>query len=295
MAVLADIAVRWRYPAMRRRKPLWDPGFPCVIFWSHKAACTALAHWFFAQLGSPQRVRPEFARHGYRGLRIHEYEHGVHNRREGYLAGCVSALRAGRPAIQFVRDPAARAFSGFLGSCRRAAQSREQFWGARVRAEVLAFLQRRDGTQRAAYSFVDYLEWLAQVRAPALDDHVAPQFLGLERVFAPEIVPIESLGEQLARLEQRFGLPALARDAQLLESTHHRAKAGGIAGGALETLLAEPVAPGHYEDTLPPAVATALLAGTRLGARLRVVLADDYLGSGLYPDRPDRQAGFPPP
>lgn len=263
-------------PELGQRPPLWQAGFPFVLCWSHKAASTALAHWFFAQIGSPHLPPgdPEAVRR-YRGLGIHAYQFKVHCAEPGYLRRVHGAMQA-VPVIKFLRDPAARAFSAFLAIRREAVLRKPDFWGARVNAEVIRFLGPVPVERGVSYRFGDFLDWLEATPPAAQNNHVRAQRLGWESEVARRLLPIEGLAEVLAALEGEFALPALASRPGLLESGHHRGKRAAPAPEVLERLLQAPVGAGDFERETPPTVDTAALAGTRLGERLRALFARDY-------------------
>jgi hypothetical protein len=263
-----------------QRPPLWAPQFPFLLLWSHKAASTALAQWFFAHIGSPHlRDGSPDAAERYAGLGIHAYQFGVYCRGPVYRFRCRRALAAGGPVIKFVRDPAARAFSAFLATRRGVVLQRPDFWGARVSRQVLAW----KGAQApdAPYSFAEFVEWIAATPVERQNPHVRQQWAGFEEGRRIEVVPIEDLIARLAGLERRFGLPALSGQAQLFASGHHRARAERIGKVALEAVLRAPVAPGAFDTEAPPFVDSACLPDV-LGARLRAVLAADYRACPMY-------------
>lgn len=264
-----------------QRPPLWAPEFPFLLLWSHKAASTALAQWFFAQIGSPQlrNAGPDAAAR-YAGLGIHAYQFGVYCQRPGYRLSCRRALAAGGPVIKFVRDPAARAFSAFLATRRGVVLERPDFWGARVSRQVLAWKGVQDVA--APYSFADFVAWMAATPVGRQNPHVRAQWMDLERGREIEIVPIEGLLPRLADLERRFGLPAVSTRAELLASGHHRPRSALADASTLEALLHGPVVPGAFDRHAPPVVDSASLRGSAIGEQLRVALAPDYRAYPLY-------------
>jgi hypothetical protein len=263
-----------------QRPPLWSPAFPFLLLWSHKAASTALAQWFFAHIGSPQlRDGPPDAAERYAGLGIHAYQFDVYCRGSAYRFHCRRALAAGGPAIRFVRDPAARAFSAFLATRRGAVLQRPDFWGARVSRQIVAW--KGGQSIDAPYSFAEFIEWVAATPPERQNPHVRQQWMGFEEGRRIEIVPIEDLLTQLAGLERRFGLPPVSGQTQLFTSGHHRPRSERRGETALEALLHTPVAPGHFDTQLPPVVDSRCLPDG-LGARLRAVLAADYRACPMY-------------
>jgi len=263
-------------PELGLRPPLWNPGFPFVLCWSHKAASTALAHWFFAQIGSPHAPPGDAeAARRHRGLGIHAYQFKVHCAEPGYLRRVHGAMQ-GLPVIKLTRDPAARAFSAFLAIRREAVLRKPGFWGARVNADLIRFLDPASADPGIPYGFGDFLDWLEATPPAAQNNHVRAQRLDWEGEVARRLLPIEGLAEVLAALEREFGLPALAAQPGLLESGHHRGKQLPPEPAALEQLLKAPVDAGQFERAPPPAVDSAALAGTRLAERLRGLFAPDY-------------------
>lgn len=263
-----------------RRPPLWSPAFPFLLLWSHKAASTALAQWFFAQIGSPHlRSGPDAARR-YAGLGIHAYQFKEYCRGPVYRFHCRRALHGAGPVIKFVRDPAARAFSAFLATRRGVVLAQPTFWGARVSRELLAWKGLDDPA--APYSFAEFVEWMAATPPERQNPHVRGQWMPFESGRRIEIVPIEDLVSRLGELERRFGLPSVSDRAGLLSSGHHRAPGDRCEGSALETLLRVPVPPGGYERQRAPVVDSATLRDTAIGSRLREVLEGDYRAYPLY-------------
>jgi len=272
-----------QFAGLARRPPLWQADFPFILLWSHKAASTVLAHWFFAQIGSPQlRAGLQDAERLYSGLGIHKYQFKIFCRSPGYLNECERRMRAGFPIIKFVRDPAARAFSGFLSARRHAVLHKPQFWGAKVNRQIIAQLSVAQGDPAFAYSFADFVEWLAVTSPDRQNNHVRAQFIEFESRQRIEVIPIEGLSHELAGLEERFGLSRLAAKEGLLESGHHRLKSGDIVDAELESLLRRPVPLGMFEAQPPPVVDSTRLAGTVLGDRLREVCAADYAAYRIY-------------
>ena len=264
-----------------QRPPLRAPDFPFLLLWSHKAASTALAQWFFAQIGSPHlRDGGPDAQQRYAGLGIHAYQFGVYCRGSLYRYNCRRALFDGTPVIKFVRDPAARAFSAFLATRRGVVLERPEFWGARVSRQVLAWKGVQD--PGGAYSFAEFIDWMAATPVARQNPHVRAQWLGFETGLKIECVPIEDLVGRLAALEQRFGLPAVSARTDLLSSGHHRPRSLRMDPADLQQQLSAPVLPGDFDARPAPFVDTPVLAGTLIGARLRAVLAMDYRGCPLY-------------
>ena len=216
------------------------------------------------------------AESAYRGLGIHEYQFKVHCRAPGYLRNCTRLVGKGLPLIKFVRDPAARAFSGFLDTRRHAALHKQRFWGAKVNRQIVAQLSPAGEDPGLPYSFADFVEWLAVTSPEQQNNHVRAQYVEFESRQRIQVVPIEGLSRELARIEEQFGLASLAAKPGLLDSGHHRIKSGDLTGAQLEAALRSPVRVGHFEQCTPPAVDSKKLAGTVLGARLREVFATDY-------------------
>ena len=264
-----------------QRPPLRAPDFPFLLLWSHKAASTALAQWFFAQIGSPHlRDGSAEAHRQYAGLGIHAYQFGVHCRGSLYRYRCRRALFDGSPLIKFVRDPAARAFSAFLATRRGVVLERPEFWGARVSRQVLAWKGVQDPA--GAYSFAEFVDWMAATPVARQNPHVRAQWLGFEAGLKIEFVPIENLVARLAALEQRFGLSAVSARTELLSSGHHRLPSPRIDPSDLQQQLSAPVLPGDFDARPSPFVDTSVLTGTLIGARLSEALAMDYRACPLY-------------
>lgn len=264
-----------------QRPPLYSPRFPFLLLWSHKAASTALAQWFFAHIGSPHLEGGDRdAIRRFAGLGIHAYQFDVHCRGAAYRLRCRYALAGALPVIKFVRDPAARAFSAFLATRRGVVRERPDFWGARVSCRVAAFKGMPESF--GAYSFADFVEWMAATPAPRQNPHVRQQWMPFEAGRRIEYVPIEHLVSVLAELEHRFGLPAVSARAGIFHSGHHRPPPLPVDAETLDALLNEPVMPGRFDGASAPVVDSASLRTSALGERLRTVLAADYRACPQY-------------
>jgi len=264
-----------------QRPPLYSPRFPFLLLWSHKAASTALAQWFFAQIGSPHLEGGDRdAIQRYAGLGIHAYQFDVHCRGAGYRLRCRYALAGALPVIKFMRDPAARAFSAFLATRRGVVRERPDFWGARVSRQVIGFKGMSEPF--GAYSFADFVEWMAATPVLRQNPHVRQQWMPFEAGRRIEYLPIEHLVSVLSGLEHRFGLPAVSARADIFHSGHHRPPPLPVDAETLDSLLHEPVMPGRFDGAPAPVVDSAALRASALGERLRAVLAADYRACPQY-------------
>lgn len=201
------------------RRPLYKEGFPFVIFWSEKAACTVVAKWFFLQIG----LLDEALRYS---PWIHDYEGKVFqaNKTE-YLGKVLDALKAGVPAVKFVRDPYARAFSGFLELHREHVITSPSNWSARVRREVLSEISAPNAHIELTFSFRQYLLWRATKRNDEVDGHIAEQYAPRDEYIRMRVVKIEDGEDAFQQLETEFGLPVSASNHEyIFESAHHHSK-----------------------------------------------------------------------
>jgi len=134
---------------------LFHPAFPVVIFQSPKAGSTTVCKWFFAQVG----LLDEALSHN---RSVHRYENEVFKQdRQDYNARVLQALDRGVPAVKFVRDPYARAYSIFLAFSESLALRQEKSWSYKYRRKIIADLTGADVSPEFTFSFRQYLKWLA--------------------------------------------------------------------------------------------------------------------------------------
>ena len=272
LAVMAGIGPRIVY--MQLRAPLWHPSFPFVILWSHKAGCTTVVKWFFHQLG----LLDEAERHS--GW-IHDYENSVFKAEPGYLEGCRERMLSGIPIVKFVRDPAARAYSGYLELCNP--RVREIPMWRNLRKTVLMHVTGSPSADvEQDFSFLDFIGWLEHVNVRRLEGHIRPQHLPYEDRFEIQPLAIESIHDHFVMLEQRHGLKPHAGLERIFDSHHHHVKQEAASGYELEKVLGLAVPVRRHKDFVLPAVSTRLLARTRTGERLAKVFAMDYSAYPQY-------------
>jgi hypothetical protein len=169
-------------------------------------------------------------------LAVHSYEREF-TRVPGYREGLLDAVRQGRPVIKFVRDPYARAYSSYLGICRKAAAT-GRYWGGIVRKQILNDLAGDINVPEYTFSFRQYLEWLARQDVSSLNPHVRPQYVPRDDCFEIRLCRIESLADHFAALEKEFKLPHCIADySDLLEGTHFHKKSAAIDLDASRALL----------------------------------------------------------
>lgn len=203
--------------ALTYRVPLHDPRLPFIILWSQKSACTTVVKWVFAQLGL---LNEALAHHPW----VHNYENEVFKARRGYMKECVGAIQSGKPVIKFVRNPYARAYSGYLETCGAHVLKPEPHWSKNVRVRVLRGLTGSDRLPELAYSFNQFARWLSMQPLFALDPHLSPQYQDVEDGFDVRVVQVEEGREAFVRLEQEFGLAGQSENDRIFQSGHHHAK-----------------------------------------------------------------------
>lgn len=199
------------------RPPLYSEEFPFVIFWSEKSACTAVVKWFFRHLHLLDQAL-EF------NSWVHDYENKVFKVRDNYLVTAAAALRAGKPAIKFVRDPFARAFSGYLELSRPLILKSSNHWATRVRSRIIQDLGSKDAGIEYTFSFRAYLLWLATQDNKKLDGHIREQHLSRDDHIDMEVFKIETLKEAFGHLERLYDLPKYSMEPLLLSSPHYHEK-----------------------------------------------------------------------
>lgn len=214
------------------RRPLYKEGFPFVIFWSEKAACTVVSKWFFLQLGQLDEA-----------LRyskwIHNYEaRFIRTNKVEYLESVVAALKAGVPAIKFVRDPYARAYSGYLEMQRPGALTNPTNWATQARRTVISEIATPNASIEYTFSFRQYLLWRATKRNNEVDAHLAEQYVPRDRFIRMRAVKIENARLAFQRLEEEFDLPVRsAEHDHIFSSDHHHDKGVGYSAEEIEKII----------------------------------------------------------
>jgi hypothetical protein len=216
---------------LRYRPPLHHPEFPFVIFWSEKAACTTIVKWFFLQVGLLDQA---LAFNSW----VHDYENKIYKAQAGYYEALQARLRAGVPCIKFVRDPYARAYSGYLELSRPLVLAGEAHWARKARAQLLADLIGTSAELEYAFSFRTYLRWLATRDMNGLDNHLREQYVPRDEFFDMKVLQIEELAAVFSMLEDEYGLPQQADvHRSLFESNHHQPKSDAFTAEQSSRLL----------------------------------------------------------
>lgn len=81
------------------RIPHYHKDFPIILFWSHRSGCTALANWFFFQIGLFTEAKK------YNDF-IHYYEFWVYKNNTNYIPELQNGLLEGKKDVcKLVRNP----------------------------------------------------------------------------------------------------------------------------------------------------------------------------------------------
>jgi hypothetical protein len=239
------------------RIPLHHPDLPFVLLASQKAGSTTTAKWFFSQAGLSEVA----AEHG---RWIHDYEHEVFTRRRGYLRSVRRAIAGGIDVVKVVRDPAGRAFSGYLQLNEHwAVLNRADHWTVFWRTRLIRDLFGADADYIRPFSFLEYLTWLSRQHPHRVNPHLAPQRTGLEERLGPQLhlLRLEDGPAVFTQLEARYGLrPTTGPElGSLLTSGHHTAKAP-VAAAELRSALREGYLAHRPEGSRFPELDTQTLA-----------------------------------
>ncbi len=271
---LRERAGPWIGEAPRRsdgwvRMPLWRQGFPFLVLTAPKAGSSVVAKWFFWQLDLLEEALRFDGR-------VHRYEALVHLKQPGYARAVTRAAAAGTPAIRFLRDPAARAYSAYLELCRDFLDKEPDHWAARARRQALQRLHGKGVNFDHSYSFVDHVTWLSCENVQTLNKHLRPQLQRVDDALGTEIVTVDDLSERLDGLAVRFALkPLIEAPAELLASRHHHDKVAMPVDEALRKLGRH--LPRKRRNAQLPKVNARLLADTELGATLARIYARDFV------------------
>ncbi len=271
---------------LNQRMPLWHPDLPFVVLWSQKSGCTTVVKWVLYQVGELQAAEAH-------SNWIHDYENQVFKAQPGYRDGIFAAIKAGRPVIKFVRDPAARAYSSYLELCHPRVK-RSPLWG-NLRRQVLDHIVPGHNVDlEYTFSFADFLDWLESIDLAGIDGHIRGQYLPYEDHLLVEALPIERIETHFAALARRFDLKPVTADLErIYRSGHHHAKSGEMSGHALEQALQLGVPLNRAADFALPRVDTARLAGTQMGQRLARLFARDYAAYPYYTPAKGHAASLP--
>lgn len=255
---------------LRPRVPLWHKDFPAVLLWSGKSGCTTVLKWFFMHLGLLEEARKHSAW-------IHDYETDVLKRAPGYMDGLLAKLRSGCPVVKFVRDPYARAYSGYLELCRPRILNKQNHWAYSVRCQVLKDLAGSAAEVEYAFSFEQFVRWLSRQDVASLNHHLAPQFTELESFLEVEYLKVESFAGKVRDLESRLSLPLSSEERidKLVTSGHHHQKNGRMPRRQLLRLtrLAVPMMRGPDFRFLH--IDCQTIAGSPLQSRLARIFQQD--------------------
>ena len=201
------------------RLPHYHERLPFIVLWSQKAGSTAVLRWFFEKTGL---LEVALKHHPF----VHRYESEVLKNEKSYAQKVRTVIQNKElPAVKFVRDPAARAFSGYLFLNRpllfESTNDPAFYW----RMHVLRFTKGKAASPDMRFSFNDYLLWLIEGAPRFLDGHFARQKTNMEEKFGDNLdtYKIETLTDAFRAIENRFIL-SLTPERKLNElafSTHH--------------------------------------------------------------------------
>lgn len=264
------------------RRPLFDPAFPALVTYSQKAGSTAVLRWYLARIG---RLEEALSYSPW----AHDYEHQVFVRRPGYMAQLRTALRAGAPILKAVREPLARAYSGYLALHNPAVfKAGQPHAMRRWRRDALRFAtgaRRPDLTARLPFSA--YLRWVERCDGPTLNGHFARQLGWIDRAAGERITywRVDRGLEDLNAFEARHGLRATTSaelDAARMPS--HDIRKVEADGAALERLFEEGLDPEANIIAGAPALTAARLKGlAQPSALVRRVLGAEFTRFGYAP------------
>ncbi|MEL7030045.1 MAG: hypothetical protein AAGL49_12765 [Pseudomonadota bacterium] len=278
LGVLANTWLGQRELEAFGRLPLYRPGDPFILFWSQKAGSTGAATWYFHRAGLLEEAR-RFSPW------IHDYETQVFKRRPTYAADVRRALDNGVPALKIVRDPAARAFSGFLELNRMGViRQRRDHWSVYWRKRLVRAVHGASAPFETPVAFNAYLDWLAGLPVRALNGHMAPQSGPVEARLGERIVSYKADDgpEVFGRIEQAFDLtPTEPHRLRAFAGSGHHHRKEALAPETLARFVAEGLPIDRTPETVFPRIdAKAAVALPDLDRRLRRVYGGDYARYG---------------
>lgn len=212
---------------LRRRTPYDHPDVPIVACWSEKAGCTSLFKWYLSHSG-------ELAEATAYSDWIHDWELAVMLQRPGYADRAAARLNDGVSVVKLVRDPFARAVSGYL--MMFILDDASGHFTVPMRRQVRELVYG-DPDVPYSYSFLDHLRWLDTFAvdgalpidaSTGLDEHLAPQRLPFEeRLGDLRLVRLERFDDDIASLEHDLGLPTVDLDG-VTTSHHHTVRSTDV-------------------------------------------------------------------
>ncbi len=271
-SILPQPGRRVRAQDFHARVPFHHEGFPAVLLWSEKSACTVAAKWFFYHVGLLDDALAA-------SRWVHHYEHEVFKADPAYGKSCAQAIRNGKPVLKFVRNPYLRAFSGFLETCNRRTLKAEDHWSTRTRRAILMDLMGTDTEIEYAYSFHQFVSWMGRQPKNRLDPHLAPQYQSFESRIEVKSVKLEDHPNAFLHVEKELGLRSTARAARVHSSGHHHDTTPTGAAVAKSLLsVGLPVQRRSDFALFQPTAAT--IAASPSGKIIRRVFADDFTAYG---------------
>lgn len=250
------------------RPPLYAKGFPFVLLWSQKAACTTVTKWFFAQIGVLKRA---LNHHRW----VHNFESDVFKAREGYLEDCAHAINNGVEVLKFVRNPYTRIYSGYLETCSPRVFEDREHWSSQTRNEILGHLVGLDVSLEYGYSFSQFVDWLATKSRQELDPHLAPQFEKFERRLRPKIIRLEDSANVFHDLEAENAFISTIGRRRIYESGHHHEKVSP--GSDLDVGVLDLALPVRRSSAFAIYdVSPDLIASSSAGEKIRTIFKQDF-------------------
>jgi hypothetical protein len=238
-----------------RRTPYHDESVPFVLLWSQKSGCTTLLTWFLAHAGQLDAAVAY-------GRWVHDYEREVMLRRPAQAEHLRDWLESGVPAFKLVRDPYQRAVSSYLSLLEIPDGATHDTLPMRAAIRRMVY-----GTDDVGYSFSfrQFLAWLETQDIDLVDDHLASQLTALDaEIDDLEYLRLESLADDLAAVERRFGLDhvdlgSLPQPPHHVQRSAHRfADASAIADLQPRITIAEGPPLPHADDFLAPDVVASI-------------------------------------
>ncbi|WP_242238194.1 sulfotransferase family 2 domain-containing protein [Bacillus cereus group sp. BfR-BA-01316] len=212
------------------RIPHFHKDFPLILFWSHRSGCTALANWFFFQIGLFTEAKK------YNDF-IHYYEFWIYKNKINYIRDLKNGLlEAKKDVYKLVRNPYTRAFSSFLLLADNPYASpqwesiRQCFYNDKYSKQGISFKQ-----------FLYYVQAFGS-NSLALDIHFSQQYVQGEETLIKRYIPLENFNKQISKIEQEYGL-IKSNLVTLTNSNHHRAKKMVYTGNYAEISITDAAFP----------------------------------------------------
>lgn len=201
---------------MLYRFPLYNRGFPIILFWSQKSGCTILAKWFFFQLGLLDQALQY-------NPWVHYYREQVYEKQKDHQKNLIQDLIQGKKTIKLVRNPYHRAVSSFLGLARMSflGKARRRKEWEKIKKTLYNIKKYDDREFQESINFKQYLYYLKNTgtKVVLINAHRGQQYICNEETYVSNYIYLENFVNSIHNIEKKYEL--LESPETVFESQHH--------------------------------------------------------------------------